>query len=130
MQTVSQTTATLVRLGVLALVWVFLGASLAFGQEPAAAPVDPLSVALPTGAPWWAGTVLAVGGMFVAAARWAAKIVEGRLSADDASRVEYRRGVETRLRALEDRLAGVDTRLALTQQAIEHVRDTLRAAAN
>jgi len=130
MQSVSPAAAHLARLAVVALVVLFLASSLAFGQEPAAAPVDPVTAALPAGSPWWAGSVLAVVGSVVAAARWGAGLVERRLAADDALRVEYRRGVDDRLRAIEARLARLDTEAALARQAIVHVSATLRAAAD
>jgi len=56
MQSITPATAYLARLAVVALVVLFLASSLAFGQEPAAAPVDPVSAALPAGSPWYAGS--------------------------------------------------------------------------
>ena len=97
---------------------------------PAAAAADPIAAALPPGSPWWAGALLAVVGAVVAAARWAAGLVERRLAADDASRAAYRQGIEGRLAAVEREATETRLQLALTRQALQHVRDTLRAAAD
>ncbi len=97
---------------------------------PAAVAADPIAAALPPGSPWWAGALLAVVGAVVAAARWAAGLVERRLAADDASRAAYRQGIEGRLAAVEREATETRLQLALTRQALQHVRDTLRAAAD
>lgn len=111
-------------------------AAAAWAQDPAAlAPAaaiaaDPVAAALPPGSPWWAGALLAVVGAVVAAARWAAGLVERRLAADDATRAAYRSGIEARLAAVEREATETRLQLALTRQALAHVRDTLRAAAD
>lgn len=109
-------------------------AAAAWAQDPAAlAPViaaDPVAAALPPGSPWWAGALLAVVGAVVAAARWAAGLVERRLAADDTSRAAYRSGIEARLATVEREATETRLQLALTRQALAHVRDTLRAAAD
>jgi len=97
---------------------------------PAAVAADPIAAALPPGSPWWAGALLAVVGAVVAAARWAAGLVARRLAADDASRAAYRQGIEGRLAAVEREATETRLQLALTRQALQHVRDTLRAAAD
>lgn len=111
-----------------------LCAAAAWAQDPAAlAPAiatDPVAAALPPGSPWWAGALLAVVGAVVAAARWAAGLVERRLAADDATRAAYRSGIEARLAAVEREATETRLQLALTRQALQHVRDTLRAAAD
>lgn len=113
-----------------------LCAAAAWAQDPAAlAPAaaiaaDPVAAALPPGSPWWAGALLAVVGAVVAAARWAAGLVERRLAADDATRAAYRSGIEARLAAVEREANETRLQLALTRQALAHVRDTLRAAAD
>ena len=110
-------------------------AAAAWAQAPDLAPAaavaaDPIAAALPPGSPWWAGALLAVVGAVVAAARWAAGLVERRLAADDASRAAYRQGIEGRLAAVEREATETRLQLALTRQALQHVRDTLRAAAD
>ncbi len=110
-------------------------AAAAWAQAPdlapaAAAAADPIAASLPPGSPWWAGALLAVVGAVVAAARWAAGLVERRLAADDASRVAYRTGIEGRLATVEREATETRLQLALTRQALAHVRDTLRAAAD
>ena len=110
-------------------------AAAAWAQPPDLAPAavaaaDPIAASLPPGSPWWAGALLAVVGAVVAAARWAAGLVERRLAADDASRVAYRTGIEGRLAAVEREATETRLQLALTRQALAHVRDTLRAAAD
>lgn len=112
-----------------------LCAAAAWAQAPDLAPTatlaaDPVAVALPPGSPWWAGALLAVVGAVVAAARWAAGLVERRLAADDATRAAYRSGIEARLAAVEREATETRLQLALTRQALAHVRDTLRAAAD
>ena len=121
-------------LACLALACVLCAAA-AWAQAPdlapaAAAAADPIAAALPPGSPWWAGALLAVVGAVVAAARWAAGLVERRLAADDASRAAYRQGIEGRLAAVEREAVETRLQLALTRQALAHVRDTLRAAAD
>lgn len=111
-------------------------AAAAWAQDPAslapaaAIAADPVAVALPPGSPWWAGALLAVVGAVVAAARWAAGLVERRLAADDATRAAYRAAVEARLATVEREATETRLQLALTRQALAHVRDTLRAAAD
>ena len=112
-----------------------LCAAAAWAQDPAtlapaAIAADPVAAALPPGSPWWAGALLAVVGAVVAAARWAAGLVERRLAADDATRAAYRAGIEARLAAVEREATETRLQLALTRQALAHVRDTLRAAAD
>ena len=115
-------------LALLALAVACLCAAPAWAQDPASA--DPIAASLPPGSPWWAGALLAVVGAVVAAARWAAGLVERRLAADDASRAAYRQGIEGRLAAVEREATETRLQLALTRQALQHVRDTLRAAAD
>ena len=112
----------------LALAVACLCAAPAWAQDPASA--DAVAASLPPGSPWWAGALLAVVGAVVAAARWAAGLVERRLAADDASRASYRQGIEGRLAAVEREATETRLQLALTRQALAHVRDTLRAAAD
>ena len=121
-------------LACLALACVLCAAA-AWAQAPDLAPAaavaaDPIAASLPPGSPWWAGALLAVVGAVVAAARWAAGLVERRLAADDASRVAYRTGIEGRLATVEREATETRLQLALTRQALAHVRDTLRAAAD
>ncbi len=120
-------------LACLALACVLCAAAWAQAPDlaPAAAVVaDPIAATLPPGSPWWAGALLAVVGAVVAAARWAAGLVERRLAADDASRAAYRQGIEGRLATVEREAVETRLQLALTRQALQHVRDTLRAAAD
>lgn len=97
---------------------------------PAAVAADPIAAALPPGSPWWAGALLSVVAGIGLAAKWLAGFVERRLAADDASRAAYRQGIEGRLAAVEREATETRLQLALTRQALQHVRDTLRAAAD
>lgn len=104
-------------------------AASAWAQDAAVA-TDPVAAALPPGSPWWAGALVSVLAGIGFAAKWAAGLVERRLTADDAARAEYRKGIEARVAKLEDAAADTRTQLALTRQALAHVRDTLREAAD
>lgn len=104
-------------------------AASAWAQDATVA-ADPVAAALPPGSPWWAGALLGVVGAIVAAARWAAGLVERRLAADDATRAAYRAGIEARLATVEREAVETRLQLALTRQALAHVRDTLREAAD
>lgn len=110
-------------------------AAAAWAQAPdlapaAAAAADPIAAALPPGSPWWAGALLSVVAGIGLAAKWLAGFVERRLAADDASRAAYRQGIEARLATVEREAVETRLQLALTRQALAHVRDTLRAAAD
>jgi len=121
-------------LACLALACVLCAAA-AWAQAPdlapaAAAAADPIAAALPPGSPWWAGALLSVVAGIGLAAKWLAGFVERRLAADDASRAAYRQGIEARLATVEREAVETRLQLALTRQALAHVRDTLRAAAD
>ena len=112
----------------LALAVACLCAAPAWAQDPASA--DPIAATLPPGSPWWAGALLSVVAGIGLAARWLAGFIERRLAADDATRAAYRAGIEGRLAAVEREATETRLQLALTRQALQHVRDTLRAAAD
>ena len=112
-----------------------LCAAAAWAQAPDLAPAaavaaDPIAAALPPGSPWWAGALLSVVAGIGLAAKWLAGFVERRLAADDATRAAYRTGIEGRLATVEREAVETRLQLALTRQALAHVRDTLRAAAD